>query len=399
MRNSGRSPGRGAAGQLKWSVDTGSESAGFQVILGPDGTIYHTTYGTQTTPGKLVARNPSDGSVRWTFTAFSQTISTIPAVGQNGLIYFADSLRLYAVDLQTGVQRWVTIATTGSPDWRSPTIGTDGTDGTVYFPGAGGTQAFDGATGAQRTNFAPATNGVTGMPQTTPAMGPDGELYVGGGQGGLYSIDRSGCTRWSKAVGHVGGTAMGDDLALYATVHPVVNTNIPPTQVIAFDRLNGNIKWTTNDVPGHDTPPAIGPDGTVYVLGALGELTALDPATGAVKWSFDGPGANRASPAIGADGTIYILSGSILGSDLLAIDPATGVQKWAYRLPSSPESIPTNATPTIATDGTIYVATFGFQAGKVFAIKATAPACFACSPASLRKPRRRIQPLRKPWIF
>lgn len=238
-----------------------------QVVLGPDGTIYHTTYGTDTEPGTLVARNPSDGSVKWTFRAFSQTISTIPAVGQIGLIYFADSLRLFAVDLQNGVQRWGTTATMGALDWRSLTIGTDGT---VYFPGAGGLQAFDGATGAQRTNFAPFTDGVTGLPQTTPAMGPDGELYVGGGRGGLYSIDRFGCTRWSKAVGHVGGTAMGDNLTVYATVQPNVNTNILPNQVIAFDRLNGNIKWTANDVPGHDTPPAIGPDGTVYVLGALG---------------------------------------------------------------------------------------------------------------------------------
>ena len=368
VRNTGRGQGSGAVGVQKWAVSANSDSGGFQLTIGVDGTLYHTTYGTDTTPGKLYARNRSDGSVKWSFTASSGSITTVPTVGRNGLVYFADASRLFAVDAQTGIQRWATPATTtGNFLRKSPTLGPDGT---VYVSSNGVLQAYDGNTGSILwTNIAFAADGATGNPWTSPALGSDGTLYVGSVVGGLYAIDgKHGCTRWRSDVGFVGGTAVGDDGTVYATVGAPRSA---PTGVVAVEPTTGAVKWTTSGVPAESTPPALGRDGTVYVLGPQGQLTALSPANGSIKWTFKTPisGGNRAAPAIGADGTVYILNASILGNALYAVNPVDGTLKWQFAIDQFTLGDPRDATPTIDTDGTIYVCTFGFQLGHVIAVK------------------------------
>ena len=367
VRNTGRGQGSGAVGVQKWAVATG-ESGGFQVTIGPDGTIYHTTYGTDTTPGKLYARNPSDGSVKWSFNALTAIINTIPTVGRNGLVYFADTANLFAVDAQTGIQRWATpTALGGNFLQKSPAIGADGT---VYVSSNGVLRAYDGNTGAiVWTDVAFAANGATGMPETSPALASDGTLYVGIVGGGLAAVDgKHGCRRWTSAVGSVGGTAVGDDGTVYATTGAPQSA---PTGVVAVEPVTGAVKWTASGVPAESTPPAIGRDGTIYVLGPQGQLTALNPANGSVKWKFQTPiaGGNRAAPAIGADGTVYILGASILGNALYAVNPADGTLKWTFAIDQFTLGDPRDATPTIGADGTVYVCTFGFQLSHVIAVK------------------------------
>ena len=366
VRNTGRGQGSGATGQLKWVVNTGRDSAGFQVTIGPDGTIYHTTYPSNDgSPGQVVARNPADGSVKWTFT--ESRGGWIPTVGRNGLVYIFSG-RLYALDAQTGAKRWESEPSGFS---GTPTVGADGT---VYVVG-GGLVAYDGATGARK--FVASTGGLSGWQTTTPAIGADGTLYFGGvsggatATGGFYAIDgKNGCVRWFKDAGRLGGVAVGDDGTLYATVQPNLNSNIPPTSVIAFDPSNGNVKWTAPNVPGAASPPAIGQDGTIYVRSTANQLTALNPANGAAKWSYapQSFGADRASPAIGADGTIYTVKNNTSDNQLIAVNPATGAVKWSYTLEAYTTG-PVDATPTVAPDGTVYVTTFGLSAGKVYAVK------------------------------
>lgn len=94
---------------------------------------------------------------------------------------------------------------------------------------------------------------------TSPAVGPDGTIYVGHCDG-LYALDpAAGKFKW--------GVGMSE----------VVSS------------------------------PAVGKDGTIYVGSMDGKLHAISPA-GVEKWAVKTKGQLNASPAIGADGTVYVTS-------------------------------------------------------------------------------------------
>ena len=54
------------------------------------------------------------------------------------------------------------------------------------------------------------------------------------------------------------------------------------------------------------SPPAIGPDGTVYVGSWDSKLYALSGQTGDKLWEFETVGYVNCSPAIGPDGTVFV---------------------------------------------------------------------------------------------
>jgi len=69
--------------------------------------------------------------------------------------------------------------------------------------------------------------------------------------------------------------------------------------------------------------PAIGADGTIYVVANNGWwILAVNPANGLIRWQVIPNLANpNSSPVIGADGTVYLLDGSGL---LYAFGPMSG---------------------------------------------------------------------------
>jgi len=94
---------------------------------------------------------------------------------------------------------------------------------------------------------------------TSPAVGPDGTIYVGHCDG-LYALD-------------------------------------PAT---------GKVKWGVG-MSEVVSSPAVGKDGTIYVGSMDGQLRAIAP-DGSEKWSVKTKGQVNSSPAIGADGTVYVTS-------------------------------------------------------------------------------------------
>ncbi len=94
---------------------------------------------------------------------------------------------------------------------------------------------------------------------TSPAIGPDGTIYVG----------------------HADG-------------------------LFAIHAKTGKVKWGVG-MAAVVSSPAVGADGTVYVGSADGALRAISP-DGTVKWRVNTGGQLNSSPAIGADGTVYAMS-------------------------------------------------------------------------------------------
>jgi outer membrane protein assembly factor BamB/subtilisin family serine protease len=158
-----------------------------------------------------------------------------------------------------------------------------------------------------------------------------------------FAASSTGFISAPPAVGPDGTLYLFDELGFLFAVNP-----------------DGTRKWrtTASAITGssYQCTPAVGADGTIYlgdVLGTTATLTsgvyAINPADGARKWRFATRGYNYGSPAVAADGTIYAKCSD---GNLYAINP-DGTEKWHYAAGTSLYN-----SPVIGSDGTIYITSF-----------------------------------------
>jgi outer membrane protein assembly factor BamB len=159
--------------------------------------------------------------------------------------------RLYAFDAN-GNQLWMF----GTLDFvnSSPAVQCGGSGDQIVYAGS-----LDG--------YLYAVNAQTGALQwkamlfgifSSPAIGPDGTIYVGSQARRVWAIRPDGTTRWA-----------------FTTNRPVTSS------------------------------PAIGSDGTVYVGDQNGQVYAISPA-GKLRWAATTGGTIHASPTITDSGRLYI---------------------------------------------------------------------------------------------
>ena len=225
--------------------------------------------------------------------------------------------------------------TTGSSVDPSPAIGADGA---IYVGnGNGYLYALNVTNGTLLWNYS-----VGGYLYSSPAIGADGTIYVGMGYD-LYAINPNGTKKWNYATGNMvdSSPVIGADGTIYVGSWDAHLYAINP---------DGGMKWSYTTGGRVNSSPAIAPDGTIYVGSQDDHLYAINP-DGGMKWSYTtGNLIDFSSPAIGADGTIYI---GAFDRKLYAINP-DGTFKWSYTTPGDIES-----SPAIGADGTIYVG-FGY---------------------------------------
>ena len=235
-----------------------------------------------------------------------------------------------------GELRWVAAA---GPGWlrSSPAIGPDGT---VYVGSGYNTNIFalNAATGAKKWQF-----GTGATLDSSPAIGADGTVYVGSTDKKVYALDGStGAKKWEFVTGDVvaSSPAVSADGMLYLGSRD--------KKVYALDAATGAKMWQFVTGGWVDSSPAIGANGTVYAGSIDGNVYALDGATGVKKWqaATDYP----ISPAIGTDGTVYV-GGPY---EVAYLDPATGTKKIRSWVSAS-------SSMAIGVDGTVYV---GSQDGR-----------------------------------
>ena len=194
-----------------------------------------------------------------------------------------------------------------------------------------------------------------GSVTSSPAIAPDGTIYVGSNDGNLYAINPDGTQQWVFATtGDVDACpGIGSDGTIY------VGSNDNNLYAINPD---GTEKWAFDTGDEIESSVAIGIDGTIYVGTKANNLYAINP-DGTQKWPFPTLSWVRSSPAINSDGTIYVGCGYYGTGNFYAINP-DGTQKWAF----SPGS-EVYTSPAIGQDGTIY---FGTRQGvnKIYALNA-----------------------------
>ena len=186
---------------------------------------------------------------------------------------------------------------------------------------------------------------------SSPAIAPDGTIYIGSADGFVVAISTSGSVVWkSPPMGAVESSpAIGSD----GTIYVLSNDG----NLYALSPVNGSVNWAyqTNDT-GTPNTLAIASDGTVLVSGH--ELEAVYP-NGTFRWSAS----VASSVAAGPDGTIYAVTIGSVSDSLAAYNLADGTLKWQF-----PIGYCDNATfaPSIDADGTVYINT---AAGLLWAIR------------------------------
>jgi len=215
----------------------------------------------------------------------------------------------------------------------SPAIGPDGTiyigstDSALYAVNPDGTLKWRFLTG--------------GWVRSSPAIAPDGTIYIGSCDSSLYAVNPDGTLRWRYVTG--GCVSSSPAIAVDGAVYFGSDDSY-------FYALNadGTLEWSFLTGGAISSSPAIAAGGTVYI-GSDRYIYALNP-DGTLKWRHDvGYNLDCASPAVGADGTIY---GGRAGG-LCALNP-DGSLRWSFSAGGAVRS-----SPAIAVDGTIYFGVSG----------------------------------------
>ncbi len=173
--------------------------------------------------------------------------------------------------------------------------------------------------------------------RSSPALSPDGILYVGSNDHRLYAVDTNHILKWSFETGLdiKSSPAIGSDGIIYVGSRDRKFYAVTP---------EGKLKWSFATEGWVDSSPAIAMDGTIYFGSWDKKFYALDP-NGVKKWIFATAGEIDSSPAIAADGTIYFGSHD---KKLYALKP-DGTKKWEFAAGGSIVS-----SPAIDFSGKIY---------------------------------------------
>ena len=356
VRHTGLSPYRGPqAAALKWTffpalgVEDNFRSS---AAIGPDGTIYVGCHN-----GFLYAVRP-DGKKKWQLASPQPDGS--PAVASDGTIYINSFGVLYAVN-PNGTNRWQL----GGQDDLNVAYGsapTVGADGTIYIGAVGGAIQASllaiNPDGTIRWRFSvPWRDDYAGYDMSSsPAIGPDGTIYVGCKDYYLYAVDPSGQEKWELNTGGLisaDSPVVGSDGTIYVTTGSSSQDGRPQVsgRLLAVSAA-GEQKWAFPTDKWTDFGPGIGPDGTIYVSATQdvsgGHLFAVSPQ-GALRWKFAIAGPVQGSPTIGSDGTVYTCG---MAGAVYAVAP-NGAKKWKWTIPWT--MVPMADSPIIGRDGTLYV--------------------------------------------
>ncbi len=203
---------------------------------------------------------------------------------------------------------------------------------------------------------------------SAPAVAADGTIYFATGillntsSGSLYAVNPDGSLKWKYDLenssdddniwtsdNNGASPAIGADGTVYLVDHRNVVYALNP---------DGSLKWKRKDPLESDfwwhvgqKTPAIGADGTLYVCGVL-RLYALDPDDGSIVWESQelrGGNACAVSAAVGADGTVYLAS-----NDWFYAFKPDGELKWPQPFQMDWGDEKSFSAPAIGPDGTIY---------------------------------------------
>ncbi|GAC1314728.1 MAG: hypothetical protein NVSMB2_04670 [Chloroflexota bacterium] len=269
-----QAPAAGIDPTIVWSVDLGPGRQTSSPAIGPDGTIY-----AMGGMGRLSAIAP-DGTVGWT-AQVGPVLKSSPALGPDGTVYVPSlNGKLYAVEPPadasgtTGTIKW-TFRFAEYPGTRAPVIS--------HSPPAGADGIGSGA---------------------SPAVAPDGTIYVGANNSNLYAISPDGRLVWLfEAEREIAGIWSTPALSRDgSTLYFGANKG----GIYAVDRVNGSLHWRFPIVGSVYSSPALDATDTLYTGSTVGHVFAFEGATGREIFDYDAQAPIWTAPALRPDGTLVI---------------------------------------------------------------------------------------------
>jgi len=273
-----------------------------------DWTMFH---GRDSHNGQSSGHGPRSSTVSWSFapTDGYQTSGSSPIIGHDGVIYVVS----------------------GTPD--SPTSP----------PGS----HLDSVSPATHQSLWSWTDPTESILRSTPAVSPDGTVYLVSdqGPGNLIAVGNGGATVWKlTGLNLQGSPTIASDGTIYVMD--------PSSTVYAVDPTNGQVLWNFAGSPGtvgvRGTPALSRDRSRLYVPSGGGLLYALTAGAsgGELQWSYQisgPPGGNiENAPAVDHEGTIYVATGGNYGStpgNIEAVRP-DGTRKWSYTSDGTFETTP-----------------------------------------------------------
>jgi len=271
-------------------------------------------------------------TTRYQISAFSADVDTLAAVYTEGSL---GSLPLVTANDNFGSQpsALCTIEATAGTTYYITIDAKDSLSGEITFSIVDSLWQFT------------ASDSITG----SPAVAPDGSIYVGSTDNFLYAISPAGAQLWRYQTGSLIDTcspAIAPDGTIYiGSMDGYVHALTP----------SGGLKWRFLTGGPVSNSPAIGTNGTIYFKSDDNFLYAISPS-GSELWRFNTQGITYASPVVAPDGTIYVGSGN---SRFWAVNP-NGTLKWSFTADGD-----TYSTAAIDAAGNVY---FGTLTGRLYSL-------------------------------
>jgi len=339
--------------EKKWDFPTGKKVYSSPSSSPDGGTIY-----VGSNDSYLYALT-ADGRLLWKYQTGGEVFSS-PAVGADGTVYVGSlDEKLYAVD-SNGRLKW-SYSTKGMV-FSSPAI--DESSGTIYIGSSDGyLYALDLDSG--RKKWSVLLEGTV----SSPAVGPDGTIFVGSGQlelntptrsvGKLYALDpEDGHKRWTGTIAVFSRPAVDSGGWVYAA-----STDGCLYALETEEDGSMSVRWQYQTGGAILSCPTLGPDGnTVYVGSDSGRLYALRSTDGWLRWAAATGGKIRSSATVGPGGLVYV---GCHDGCLYAFGEREGSLKGVFPTVGGE---PIVSIPLIGNDGTIY---FSGQDSRVYALLQT----------------------------
>jgi outer membrane protein assembly factor BamB len=292
--------------------------------------------------GLLLAVDLESGTRKWQ-RDFEMSFEAAPAILGDTIFIGCEDMKLYALDLKTGSEKWAIetedkitagVNLTPNPDGDGHWILLNGYDGVC--------RALDAATGKEIWKHA------TEQPiNGTPAV-VDGKWVVFGGcDHYLYTLD----LKTGKPLKKVEGEA--PIVSTVGTQGSFVAWGDHSNSVMGADLQTGQLNWTYTDRQfPFMAAPAVDQE-KVYIGGRDKKIHAISRKTGKGVWKFKTGGRVESSPILFTNG---LVSGSSDGR-LYALDLDDGSEIWQVDLGESLVAAASYAKGTIlvgSEDGTMF---------------------------------------------